>query len=238
DQGTSFTAFWDLLMSPARQEDLTGMLEKVFDLAAVKALSPDRRLKRVHYDWLSAGEHTQRTVAKLSGQLRRYLDDQAFLENKRIMQVIQQIEARAVKLRDQMPQGILMTMDAASLDIHLPMERPLYKIPVKPKITDTVTLGDGSDIPADMLHDIVFVDRLTLKQRIRTALQTRDQVTLAQILFDHPLEKGLAELVTYLTLAAEDDNAWFDDTLTHRAVWTDAGGIHRQATFNAVIFSR
>jgi hypothetical protein len=44
----------------------------------------------MHYDWLEAGEHTQRTVAKLSGQLRRYLDDQAFLENKRIMQVIQQ----------------------------------------------------------------------------------------------------------------------------------------------------
>ncbi|MCF8125382.1 MAG: DUF3375 domain-containing protein [Desulfotignum sp.] len=238
DQGKSFTAFWDLLMSPARQEELTGMLEKVFDLAAVKQLSPDRRLKRVHYDWLSAGEHTQRTVAKLSGQLRRYLDDQAFLENKRIMQVIQQIEARAVRLRDQMPQGSIMTMDETSPDILLPMERPLYKIPVKPKITDTVSLGDGSNIPADMLHDIVFVDRLKLKQRIRNALQTRDQVFLAQILSDHPLEKGLAELVTYLTLAAEDDNAWFDDSLTHQAVWTDAAGIGRQATFNAVIFSR
>jgi len=210
----------------------------VFDLAAVKELSPDRRLKRVHYDWLTAGEHTQRTVAKLSGQLRRYLDDQAFLENKRIMQVIQQIETRAVRLRDQMPQGSIMEMDEASPDIHLPMERPLYKIPVKPRITDTVSLGDGSDIPADMLQDIVFVDRPKLKKQIRNALQTRDQVTLAQILSAHPLEKGLAELVTYLTLAAEDDKAWFDDSLTQKAVWTDTGGIDRQATFNAVIFSR
>lgn len=238
DQGKSFTAFWDLLMSPARQEELTGMLEKVLDLPAVTDLSPDRRLKRVHYDWLSAGEHTQRTVAKLSGQLRQYLDDQAFLENKRIMQVIQQIETRAVRLRDQMPRGNIMAMDDASPTIHLPMERPLYKIPVKPEITGTVSLGDGSNIPADVLHNIVFVDRMALKQRIRTALQTKDQVTLVQILSDYPLEKGLAELVTYLALAAEDDNAWFDDSLTHRAAWTDAGGICRQAFFNAVTFSR
>jgi hypothetical protein len=33
-------------------------------------------LKRVHYDWLEAGEHTQRTVALLSQELRRFLDDQ------------------------------------------------------------------------------------------------------------------------------------------------------------------
>jgi hypothetical protein len=36
----------------------------------------------VHHDWLEAGEHTQRTVAQLSQQLRRFLDDRAFLENR------------------------------------------------------------------------------------------------------------------------------------------------------------
>ena len=32
------------------------------------ALNPDPRLKRVHYDWLAAGELAQRTVARLSEQ--------------------------------------------------------------------------------------------------------------------------------------------------------------------------
>jgi hypothetical protein len=32
DQGKSFNAFWDLLMSPARQEELTALLDRVFEL--------------------------------------------------------------------------------------------------------------------------------------------------------------------------------------------------------------
>ncbi len=239
DQGKSFNAFWDLLMSPARQEELTGLLHRVFDLEAVKALSPDTRLKRVHYDWLEAGEHTQRTVAKLSGQLRRYLDDQAFLENKRIMQVIQSIENRAVQIKNAMPGADFMAIDESSPTIFLPMERPLYAFPVKPVITaDTVRLGDGSAIPPDMLYATVFVDRLKLKSNIRNCLQTRDQVTLEEILDRHPLEKGLAELVTYLSLAADDDNATFDDSRNQRVSWTDEHGMTRQAEFCVVIFSR
>ncbi len=37
DQGRSFRAFWDFLMSPARQEELTGLLQRVFVLPAVRS---------------------------------------------------------------------------------------------------------------------------------------------------------------------------------------------------------
>jgi hypothetical protein len=96
-----------------------------------------------------------------------------------------------------------MAMDEASPGILLPMERPLYKIPVKPVITETrFSLGTDPTSPQTCCYASVFVDRLKLKQQYpATALQTRDQVTLAEILARHPLEKGLAELVTYLTLA-------------------------------------
>ncbi len=88
DQGRSFRAFWDFLMSQARQEELTQLLDRVLDLPPVAELAPDARMRRVHYDWLEAGEHAQRTVALLSQQLRRFLDDQAFLENRRIMEIL------------------------------------------------------------------------------------------------------------------------------------------------------
>ena len=238
DQGKSFNAFWDLLMSPAKQEELSMLLHKVFELNAVKAMAPDMRLKRIHYDWLEAGEHTQRTVAKLSGQLRRYLDDQAYLENRRIMQVIQSIESHAVLVRNQMPDKNFMEMDDTFPQVVLPMERPLYKAPVKPVIDGEVRIGDGSEVPSDMLYTPVFVDKSRLKRMIQKALQDRDQVTLADILKESPLEKGLAELVTYLAIAGEDDKALFDDQATHKVSWTDRHGITRWAEFPAVIFSR
>ena len=63
DQGRSFRAFWDFLMSSARQEELTRLLEHVLALDAVAGMNPPARTRRVHYDWLKACEHTQRTVA-------------------------------------------------------------------------------------------------------------------------------------------------------------------------------
>ena len=44
DQGRSFQAFFDFLMSPERQEELSEHLGKVADLPALIPLSPDHRL--------------------------------------------------------------------------------------------------------------------------------------------------------------------------------------------------
>src|SRR3972149_3544412 len=108
DQGRSFRAFWDFLMSQSRQEELTMLLQQVLNLPSVAELKPNSRLKRVHYDWLEAGEHTQRTVARLSEQLRRFLDDQAWLENRRIKDILRNIESRALAVRACPPKGNFM----------------------------------------------------------------------------------------------------------------------------------
>jgi Protein of unknown function (DUF3375) len=99
-EGQSFRAFWELLMSQARQEQMTERLQQVLAQSAIVELAPDRRLRRVHYDWLEAGEHTQRTVALLSSQLRRFLDDTAWHEDRRIIELLHSIEANALALRD------------------------------------------------------------------------------------------------------------------------------------------
>lgn len=126
DQGKSFRAFWDFLLSSQRQEELSALLDRVLALPAVAELGPDPRTRRVHYDWLEAGEHTQRTVAQLSQQLRRFLDDRAWLENRRIMDILHGIESKALALRDQPPGGVLMEMAEPRAEIGLTLERPLF----------------------------------------------------------------------------------------------------------------
>jgi hypothetical protein len=63
DQAKSFRAFWAFLMSQQRQEVLSQLLEYVLKLPAVMGMQPESRLRRVHYDWLEAGENTQRAGA-------------------------------------------------------------------------------------------------------------------------------------------------------------------------------
>jgi Protein of unknown function (DUF3375) len=237
DQGKSFGAFWDFLMSPTRQEELGGLLAKVFDLRPVQELEPDRRMLRVHYDWLQAGEVAQRTVARLSEQLRRYLDDKAWLENRRIMQLLREIEQSALALRDQSVARTVIALDEPWPDVNLPMDRPLFSPPLRPDIQDEPSEGT-SDVPTDALFGQVYVDKDRLTRRIRQSLQTRPQISLSELIGRHPIEQGLAEIVAYFSLAAEDNASIIDDSQHQTIVWTDDGGVARQATFPAIIFCR
>lgn len=238
DQGRSFRAFWDFLMSPARQEELASLLERVFGLDAVRALEPSRRLLRIHYDWLEAGEVTQRTVARLSEQLRRYLDDQAWLENRRIMELVRMIEQHALSVRDAPQPELRMSMDEAGPRIDLPMERPLYSIPIKARIDQQVLEEGNDDVSADALFEQFYVDRDALRTRLRQALQGRSQISLADLVARHPLELGLSELVAYLSIAIEDNHAAIDDEEYEIVRWTDRDGRERRARVPMVIFSR
>ncbi len=238
DQGRSFHAFWDFLMSPARQEELTELLERIFSLEPVRNLEPDRRLLRVHYDWLEAGEQTQRTVARLSEQLRRYLDDQAWLENRRIMSLIRDVEQHALAVRDQAPDSLGMAVDEPAPRVELAMERPLFSPPVKPHIQQQTLTEGGGDVDAEALFEQIYVDKVALQSRIRQSLQTREQISLADLLVEHPLEHGLAELVAYLSLAADDSRAAIDDDHVETVAWTDIDGRQRRANVPTVIFTR
>lgn len=238
DQGRSFRAFWDFLMSQSRQEELTQLLERVLHLPAIAKSKPDPRLRRVHYDWLEAGEHTQRTVAQLSQQLRRFLDDATWLENRRIMDILRNIEAKALALRDRQPREDIMLIAGDCADIDLPMERPLYVPPVKPRISDIALEATGDDIDAATLFAQFVIDKTILSKNIRQALQDRTQITLAELLAKYPLEKGLAELVAYLQLATDTFNAAVDESTTEIIEWNNSADRRKQVTLPRVIFVR
>src|SRR6516162_2236698 len=124
DQGRSFQAFYDFLLSQAREEELIDLLDSVHNLHDLPG--KDTRLRHIHYDWLDAAERTQATVRQLSEQLRRFLDDQVWFENRRVIDILRVIEARALRVRDAKDVPVSMQIDASAPAITLPMERPLY----------------------------------------------------------------------------------------------------------------
>lgn len=242
DQGKSFRAFWDFLMSSRRQEELTELLARVLALPPVADLKPDARTRRVHYDWLEAGEHTQRTVAQLSQQLRRFLDDQAWLENRRIMDILRGIEAKAVALRGALPPGEVMSIAESSADVELPMERPLFTPALKPLIANIELEAGDTDLDAATLYSQVVIDQAQLASHIRKTLQVRSQVTLWELTDMQPLRHGLAELVAYLQLGSESFKTVVDEETPEAIAWqsmaADGAVIEKQARLPRVIFVR
>ncbi|MEN8131564.1 MAG: DUF3375 domain-containing protein [Pseudomonadota bacterium] len=242
DQGRSFRAFWDFLMSSARQDEFSDLLERVLALPAVAELKPEARSRRVHYDWLEAGEHTQRTVAKLSQQLRRFLDDQAWLENRRIMDILHGIEGKALGVRESMPGGEFASIASIGASLELPMERPLHTPALKPRIVDQVLESGDVEFDAAALYAQIVVDKAALARHIRHALQGGVQVTLHELCKRRPLEHGLAELVAYLELADDRFESTIDEMAQDTIVWhgeDSAGEVRvKQACLPRVIYVR
>ena len=250
DQGRSFRAFWDFLMSSRRQEELSARLDQVLALPAVAALKPEPRTRRVHHDWLEAGEHTQRMVAQLSQQLRRFLDDRAFLENRRILELLRAIESKALGIRAVTPAGSVMHLEAMGSDIELPLERPLFTPSVKPRLADLALLAGEDDIDTARLFDQIVVDKARLRATVQRALRRQPQITLRELLDGEPLRQGLAELVAYLELAHAGDGsdaldtlrALVDEAVEEAIRWqaSSAAGeaVTREARLPRVIFTR
>jgi Protein of unknown function (DUF3375) len=236
DQGRSFRAFYDLLLSHERQTELNELLAKVNSLEALGRTDP--RMRHIHYDWLDAAERTQATVRLLSEQLRRFLDDQVWLENRRVMDILRSIESSALKLRERGTPAVSGELDGTAPAIALPMERPLYT-PKQQVALDSTDIHEADpDLDASALFEQVHVDRERLCGIVRRELRGRAQVGLTELLDRQPLEQGMAELVSYLSLSDAAFHVVFDETTRERVHWADATGTRRVATVPRVTFSR
>jgi hypothetical protein len=236
DQGKSFQAFYDFLLSQARQEELTELLDTVHQLAELT--TGDNKLRHVHYDWLDAAERTQGTVRQLSEQLRRFLDDQVWFENRRVIDILRGIESHALSLREQRNVPVTMEIDGPAPAIVLPMERPLYTPIRKVRIdSENVRPADEETDPA-ALFDQVYVDPEPLRGDVRQALRRAPLVGLAELVSQKPLRQGVAELVTYLSLKDETFRIVFDDQHQERVSWQEPDGRERAATLPRVTFTR
>jgi hypothetical protein len=129
-----------------------------------------------------------------------------------------------------------MELDEPGPSVELSMERPLFSPPVRPVIRrQALDVGDA-ELSTDLLFEQFYVDRDRLRARLRRALQTRRQISLAELLEAEPLEQGLAELIAWLSLATGEGRGVIDESRPQTVRWIDAGGRAREATLAAVIF--
>ena len=238
NQGTTFQAFYSFLLSQARQEELSGLLDRVHSLTGIA--ERDARLRHIHYDWLDAAERTQATVRQLSEQLRRFLDDQVWFENRQVVDILRGIETRALELRShgEAAKEITTELDAPAPSIRLPMERPLYAPVRKPKISsDNIRDADVETDPA-ALFEQVYVDPAPLAAGVREALRGQRTVGLKELVTQRPIQQGLAELVTYLSLKDETFRITYDEQRHEEIGWTDREGASRVVTLPRVSYAR
>lgn len=207
DQGRSFQSFYDFLLSELRQAELDDLLAKVSTLDTIDA---DHRIRGIHHDWSEAADRTQRTVRQISEQLRRFLDDQVWLENRRVLDLVRAVESAAFELRDT-PPAFGLEVDDPGIDIALPFERPLYQPPAAVSVESHIALAD-EQVDTDLLFTQTYIDQVRLAETIRAVLPENSSALLSDVIAMHPVEQGAAEIVGYLALNDEDFTVDMDDS--------------------------
>jgi Protein of unknown function (DUF3375) len=207
DQGRSFQSFYEFLLSESRQAELADLLAKV---SALDTIEPDHRIRGIHHDWSEAADRAQRTVRQISEQLRRFLDDQIWLENRRVLDLVREVEGAALGLRDN-PPTFGLTVDQPGIEIALPFERPLYQPPAAVAVESQIPSAT-EDVDTDALFAQTFVDQARLVEIIRTVLPESSSALLSDVIAMHPIEQGAAEIVGYLALNDDEVTVDMDDT--------------------------
>ena len=207
DQGRSFQAFYDFLLSESRQAELADLLAKV---SALEAIEADHRIRGIHHDWSEAADRAQRTVRQISEQLRRFLDDQVWLENRRVLDLVRAVESVALEVRDN-PRTFGLELDQPGIEIALPFERPLYQPPAEVAAVESHIPEATEEVNTDLLFTQTFIDQARLIETIRDVLPENSSALLSDVVAVHPIEQGAAEIVGYLALKDEDVTVNMDD---------------------------
>ncbi|MFJ7205229.1 DUF3375 domain-containing protein [Streptomyces sp. NPDC098789] len=238
DQGQSFQAFFDYLLSPDRQDELRELLGQVNQLPQL-AGKANRNLLKIPFAWLEAAESTQDTVRQLTEQLRRFLVDRTRVEDRRVLALVRSIQRHVAELAD-LPDLPGMELDVPQVELALPMERRLY-MPVERVELDTSVAEafDDAEVDVSELFAGVHVDPEVLTEQVLAAVAASSsrQVSLAAVVEDHPLSLGLAELLTYFQLEHPGLDVVIDRDRTDQLVYqrVDAPGRSR-ATVPHVTF--
>jgi hypothetical protein len=131
-----------------------------------------------------------------------------------------------------------MEIDAPSVDVVLPFERPLYEPSRKILVADDVENAEDTDVDAGALFNQFHVDKERLQGNIDAVLVNAGQATLADVTEAFPLSQGLAELVAYYQLATESDWATINPEQSQQLSWQLPDGTLREATIEQIIFGR
>ena len=243
DQGRSFYAFWEFLVSPSRREELSTLLKSVCYLAEGESLlNEERFLHHLPTYLVDAAGQVVRSNSLLAEQLRRILDEKQRAEHRRIHDLIWQIKQQTLRTLGQ-DEG---ERDFCELEgpplVQMPLERPFWEPALAttfqhtPEERDAIT--DLSDVDLSPLRTQFFVDEREIRLHIEKLLIQHEQIELADILAVYPLKKGLTELLVYYTIAAGDSRHHIDPTQQCIILLTSVDHNEKRVTIPHVLYRR
>lgn len=210
DQGKSFKAFWEFLMSRTMQEELEELIKKIKELPVIEQLKKDATIDRLKTNLVEAGDKVNRTNDGLLEQLRKFVEQKSLLESKRILNSIDRIESLLFEVKDSVTPDFPLLIINGIFKPSFVMERPLFKPPLKVVFQDSEIKEGQSDAETNALYEQFFIDIELLKANIRALLKNKPHVSLQEVFTHYKPVKGIAEVLGYIQIASRESKHLID----------------------------
>jgi len=205
DQGKSFTAFWEFLLSHSKQEEFEKLISEVLNIPVVQDVQRENfSIDNLRNNLIEAGDKTKKSTNSLLEQLRRYLEHKSFFENKRIYDNIQDVlKIISLNADKDFSKLQLMQLDEV-INVDLIIDRPLFSPPEKVKFANNNPeegKNTGDNNPLFEQFEISFAE---LKSNIKVALKNKSHISFSDFVKEFEIKKGVAEIVAYVEIASTE----------------------------------
>lgn len=202
-QGKSFYAFWEFLLTREMQSELDTLITDLFQTLEERNIgNDDTFLKNMVTYLYESGRKVYQTNDKMAEKLSRIIRESDSSRSDMTKHIIQDIKNKLIEVSktDKKPDISLVIDDG--IDISIPFERRITfekneEIEYRPiPEMDDLSIVDFEEL--GKVFNSKSVDRKQLEQNINETMKGKSQVTLNEVISQHPLQQGLTEFFAYL----------------------------------------
>ena len=240
DQGQSFRAFWQLLMSQREQDEFDALIDAIIDLPEIQSVKEDDTFEELKNRLIEAGDRVNKTNHILVEQLRKYLEEKVYLEDKVIIELIKEIKQFAVQIKDTPPNNRDFLIVEGKPQIEMIMERPLWDMSKGPELKKIDPEEGSSDsVDLKLLYEQFSVDKEELRLRIDNMLNDNSQITLRSIVERFPVDRGLTEMLAYVDIALKRERTLINEDICDSMIlWNKNSNRYFKIELPQIIFCR
>lgn len=207
-QGKSFYAFWEFLLSAELQKEWEELTDTLYKTLADRQIdAKDMFLKEIKRHLFDAGEKVSKTNDRMSEKLSLIIRQNERSNVEATKQIIKDIKKLLIEVSKNKEKSDA-SLRYETIEINLPIERQLTFTPTREveymdKPQDSV-IGIDDLERIGKLYNPYYVDRKILRKRIDEMLNDNGQTTIAEVIAKNSgIEKGLSELFGYIGILKE-----------------------------------
>ena len=223
-QGKSFYAFWDFLLARDMQSELEELINELFQTLKERNIdSNDTFLQNMIGYLYESGRKVYQTNDKMAEKLSRIIRENESSRSDVAKRLVQKIKNALIELsKEKRKPDISLEVDDG-MEISIPFDRKLTFEQTENLVYDHKP--ESSELTLDELDSLgkvfsnVTIDRRLLEQNIQKTMAGKSQVTLSEVIEQHPLEQGLPELFAYFGTLSQFPHKTVDESKSHAIIF-------------------